>query len=99
MAARRLDRVGLAERLRGPFEALPYRARKLRWERRPPFEGFSEPFNGQRERRRAVERLRDEFDPDACIETGTFLGHTTRYLAGWGKPVYSIDNDRSWQRL
>jgi hypothetical protein len=35
--------------------------------------------------------LLDEFQPDAIIETGTFLGLTTRFLAKSGLPVYSAE--------
>jgi predicted O-methyltransferase YrrM len=35
--------------------------------------------------------LLDEFQPDAVIETGTFLGLTTRFLAKSGLPVYSAE--------
>ena len=65
----------------------------------PPWEGFSEPFNGQAARREAILRLAAEFKPDAWIETGTFLGHTTRFLAEQGPPVYTVEIDPAWFRL
>jgi predicted O-methyltransferase YrrM len=65
--------------------------RRARWAISPPWEGFGEPFNGQLERRRVVDQLCRTYSPDACIETGTFLGHTTRHLASYGRPVYTFE--------
>ncbi|MEK6278011.1 MAG: hypothetical protein AABM29_08365 [Actinomycetota bacterium] len=57
----------------------------------PPWPEFGQPFNGQRQRIRTVEALVDAFSPDGFIETGTMFGHTTAYLAGFGKPVYTTE--------
>jgi hypothetical protein len=65
--------------------------RRERWRRRPPWPGFGEPFNGQRQRAATVDRLVERFLPDACIETGTFMGFTTRRLASFGCPVVSVE--------
>lgn len=43
---------------------------------------------------RAVRALLDVFSPDAVLETGTFLGDTTRFFAGNLVPVYSIEVKR-----
>jgi hypothetical protein len=62
-----------------------------------PWQGFGEPYAGQRLRRQTVETLLHAFRPDAIVETGTFLGFTTRRLAQMGVPVYSAEiNPRFW---
>lgn len=53
--------------------------------------GWGQPFNGQRVRLATVRALVDAFDPDAIVETGTFLGDTTRFFSGNLLPVYSIE--------
>jgi hypothetical protein len=40
---------------------------------------------------RTMRCLLDTFSPDAIIETGTFLGDTTRFFSGNLIPVYSIE--------
>ncbi|HWK28566.1 MAG TPA: hypothetical protein VNS09_18515 [Solirubrobacter sp.] len=57
----------------------------------PPWPGFPAPFAGQHGRAAALAALVADFQPDAIVETGTFLGLTTRALAAWGRPVYSIE--------
>jgi predicted O-methyltransferase YrrM len=52
---------------------------------------FDPPLNGQQLRLRTVEALIRFFSPDAVIETGTFLGDSTRFFADQGLPVYSIE--------
>jgi hypothetical protein len=61
--------------------------------RKAPWPGFGEPFNGQAVRLGTVRGLIAEFSPDAFIETGTFLGFTTRFFAGNGVPVHTIEVD------
>lgn len=61
--------------------------------REAPWPGFGEPFNGQDVRLRTVRGLIDAFDPDAFVETGTFLGFTTRFFAGNRVPVYTVEVD------
>jgi predicted O-methyltransferase YrrM len=58
-----------------------------------PWPGFGQPFNGQAERTRTIESLVDRFEPGCCIETGTFFGHTSKRLAEFGVPVYTIERD------
>ena len=53
--------------------------------------GLGQPFNGQRVRLATVRTLIDTFAPDAIVETGTFLGDTTRFFSGNLVPVYSIE--------
>jgi predicted O-methyltransferase YrrM len=52
---------------------------------------FDPPFNGQQLRLRTVRALIRSVSPDAIVETGTFLGDTTRFFADQGIPVYSIE--------
>jgi hypothetical protein len=65
----------------------------------PPWPGFPAPFAGQRRREATLEALVRHYRPDAIVETGTFLGLTTRRLAAWGVPVYSIELQPQWFHL
>ena len=56
-----------------------------------PWPGFGEPFNGQAGRTRAIDLLLSEFAPDSVIETGTFLGFTTQWLAARGLDTYTVE--------
>lgn len=56
-----------------------------------PWRGFPRPYADQWARRRAIAVLVAAFRPDAIVETGTFLGLTTRALARFGVPVYSVE--------
>ena len=38
-----------------------------------------------------------EFSPGALIETGTFLGFTTRHLASYGPPTYTVEVSRRYR--
>ncbi len=61
--------------------------------RRPIWRGWGEPFNGQHKRSLVVRELIGRFDPDTLIETGTHFGFTTRHLASYGPPVYTVELD------
>lgn len=67
--------------------------RLLRSRRRPPWRGFGEAFNGQKERTEIIFALVDELKPDASIETGSFYGFTASRLADIGAPVYTVERD------
>lgn len=73
--------------------------RRLRWSRKPPWPGFGEPFNGQALRRKAFEELVDQFAPTAFVETGTFVGSTTKYLAGFGRDTYTVEVNTGFQAV
>lgn len=49
------------------------------------------PFNGQHQRQDLFRSIVESFQPAAIIETGTFLGTTTEFLADTNLPVYSIE--------
>jgi predicted O-methyltransferase YrrM len=48
-------------------------------------------LNGQAERRRAIERLVEVFEPAQIVETGTFHGASAAFFAGFGIPVFTIE--------
>jgi hypothetical protein len=39
-----------------------------------------QPFNGQLVRHKTISKIIEDFNPTACIETGTYLGSSTPYL-------------------
>jgi hypothetical protein len=53
-----------------------------------------QPFNGQVLRLKTVRALIDSFEPDAFVETGTFIGSTTRFFLGNGAPVFTVEVKR-----
>ncbi len=91
MIVERLEKPSAAERLREPLEAALSLLRRQRMLRLRPWKGFGEPFNGQATRRKTVDLLVREFSPETLIETGTFLGFTTRCLAGYGSHTYTVE--------
>jgi len=52
------------------------------------------PFNGQRYRQEVFSELARLFAPVAIVETGTFRGTTTDYIARTGVPVYTVEYNR-----
>jgi predicted O-methyltransferase YrrM len=62
------------------------------------------PLNGQKVRQETIAAIVEDFAPDAVIETGTFLGDSTRHFAGLAPTVFSAEVDPSfvmtaWLRL
>ena len=51
------------------------------------------PFNGQCSRQDLFRSLVEKFAPVAIVETGTFLGTTTAFLAETELPIYSVESD------
>lgn len=97
MILRRLDQASSADRIREPVERALSDLRRAKLMRTRPWKGFGEPLNGQAVRRRTVELLADRFAPRAMVETGTFLGFTTHYLAAFGLPTYTVEISRRYR--
>jgi hypothetical protein len=57
------------------------------------------PFNGQQRRLEVARALIGEYKPDGFLETGTFMGDTTRFFLGNGVPVYTAEVKRSFRLL
>lgn len=66
---------------------------------REAWPGIQQPFNGQILRLRTVRAVIDAFEPDAFVETGTFVGSTTRFFSGNGVPVYTTEVKRHFWLL
>jgi predicted O-methyltransferase YrrM len=85
---RRSLRSVLGDKATGAFEYLIYPDRGAGW---------GGPFNGQRARQELFYRLVERFAPIAIIETGTYLGTTTEFMATTGLSIYSIEyNPRNY---
>src|SRR5687767_9801389 len=48
-------------------------------------------MNGQQGRQRMCREMLAALPPSAIVETGTFRGTTTEFLAQFGVPVYSVE--------
>ena len=57
---------------------------------------MNDPFNGQALRLKTVRSLIADFEPDGFIETGTFIGSTTRFFSGNGVPVFTCEMKRAF---
>ena len=100
MRTLRLDHIPPWRRVLESFHVAGAVLRLLDWRLvRAPWPGFPRPYAGQWARRRAIELLVAESAPDAIVETGTFLGLTTRALARLGVPVYSVEAKPSYYHL
>jgi len=97
MRFERLDQPDTLEKLKMPVESVTSLLRRRRLLHRKQWPGFGEPLNGQRFRQRTVDLLVKDFKPDALVETGTFLGFTTRHLAGFGIDTYTVEVSRKYR--
>src|SRR5438552_3823575 len=50
------------------------------------------PFNGQRARVALFLSLIDKLGPCAIIETGTYRGITTEFMAGTALPIFTVES-------
>ncbi len=91
MKFERLESPGTVEKLKEPAESVLSQLRRRRLLLKKQWPGFGEPLNGQEKRRNTIDLLIREFGPDALVETGTFLGFTTRHLASYGIDTYTVE--------
>lgn len=97
MKVKYLSKPPFGDRLRGLLGAAISLVRIRRPGRRPPREGFGEPLNGQLARRKTIDALVRTFSPKSVIETGTYMGSTTRYFAAVGVDTYTVEVNPRYQ--
>lgn len=97
MRFERLDQPDTLEKIKMPVESAASQLRRRRLLLKKQWPGFGEPLNGQHFRRQAVDLLVKDFKPDALVETGTFLGFTTRHLAAYGIDTYTVEVSRKYR--
>ena len=83
-AAKKLTRRWLSERTIGAIDFYRFPERGSAW---------GGPFNGQSNRLDLFKAIVDCVHPAAIVETGTYLGTTTEYMAETGLPLYSIEGN------
>ncbi len=65
----------------------------LQYYRHPQYgDAWGGPFNGQPNRVRIVQSVIAALHPVALVETGTYLGTTTEFMARIGLPVYTVES-------
>ena len=74
----------LGDEVVGAVEYLIYPDRAAAW---------GGPFNGQRSRQDLFHSLVERSAPIAIVETGTYLGTTTEFMAATGLPIFSVENN------
>jgi hypothetical protein len=74
----------LGDTVSGMIDYYRFPARRAAW---------GGPFNGQQRRQELFTAMVRKFKPAAIIETGTYLGTTTEFMAGMGVPVYSVEGN------
>jgi len=67
---------------------------RLEYVFRPSLRGsWGGPMNGQRGRQAIFRDILTQLQCKAIVETGTYLGTTTTFFAGFGLPVYTVETD------
>ncbi|GAT11590.1 uncharacterized protein RMCN_4723 [Mycolicibacterium novocastrense] len=64
---------------------------RLEYRMRSARSDLGEPLNGQSGRLDLCRQILAEFPPAAIVETGTFIGNTTKFFADFGVPVYTAE--------
>lgn len=85
MSVKAAIRSLLGDTVTGMFDYYRFPARRAAW-------GGS--FNGQERRRELFTALVGKLKPVVIIETGTYRGTTTEFMAATGIPVYSVETNR-----
>jgi FkbM family methyltransferase len=80
---RAIARNALSEQTTGMINYYRLPERKNEW---------GGPFNGQRYRQQLFKSILSSVKPAAIIETGTYLGATTAYMARERVPIYTIES-------
>ncbi len=58
-----------------------------------------QPFNGQRLKMHSIFDIASRFHPDVCIETGTYLGSTTPYLATLANITHTFEISEEYANI
>ena len=82
--ARSSDRAFKGDEVAGAVEYIIYPDRGAAW---------GGPFNGQRSRQDLFHSLVERFAPITIVETGTYLGTTTEFMAATGLPIFSVEGE------
>jgi predicted O-methyltransferase YrrM len=82
LAIKQVARRWLGDRLVGSIDYYRFPEKRSAW---------GGPFNGQANRLRIFNAIIARVRPTAIIETGTYLGTTTEFMAGTGLPIYTIE--------
>ncbi len=78
---KKVVRRWLGDRMVGSIDYYRFPEHRSRWG----------PFNGQLNRRHIFKAMISLVQPTAIIETGTYLGATTEFMAATGLPIYTIE--------